>query len=298
MESQILHIKRDIIFRDLTLRYGLTCPPVRDCVGTRLQFYKRIGEPLLFKEMRWERTSWMAEQHVIILMQSKNPDWFFVLVDDAVSDIEYGFIPVIILHIDTMLSHQAALYFCNRTMCLIDSNGIGDLYSEEITALKKLTKHLRKRWGGVMAFDINLENTHYGGGNCVPATLVILLAIAAIGPRNAIRFLRSMSREQLSLAYARIYMQHENIFAPIAIPRMITDLPADMQNLVISRLASRDVVAEQFAMRLIHIDNRNHLITKHTYYVKWNHISAKVCARQLVAVMMHASKNLLPREQI
>lgn len=58
-------------------------------------------------------------------------------------------------------------------------------------------------------------------GNCVPAILVTLLAIAALGPRNGLRFLRSMSPERIALAYARVYLLRENLFAPIAIPRPV-----------------------------------------------------------------------------
>lgn len=224
-------------FRVLAMRYGLTCPKTREWGYHRLFFEKEFGAPTKWNLSFMDRPRvWIDNTPVVMYLHSDEPDWYEVLVDDVVHDMKCGFIPVLVHTIETRDCHQTALYFSNGTMYYIDPNGKEFVYPEEIIAMERLAKYLGKKWGGVMLdFNMNKRRILFSG-NCVPATLVILLAIAALGPHNGLRFLRSMSPERIALAYVRVYLLRENLFAPIAIPRPVRINCDDGENCVPSTL--------------------------------------------------------------
>ena len=136
-------------FRELSMRYGLTCPRTRGGNYHRLFFKKEIGAPTKWNLTFMERPrGWMDNTPVVMYLQSAKPDWYEVLVDDVVHDITRGFIPVLVSTIKTCDCHQTALYFSNGTMYYIDPNGKECVYPEEIMAMETLAKYWGKKWGG------------------------------------------------------------------------------------------------------------------------------------------------------
>lgn len=103
--------------------------------------------------------------------------------------------------------HVAALYFWNRTMYYVDPNGPDGPGAQELNLLRRTAEYLGVAWGGVPDMpNINFLDTA-GCGCCVPALAVMQIAVLALGPRGARRFLKTVSadRERLSLAYWRVH---------------------------------------------------------------------------------------------
>lgn len=212
----------------LAARFGMSYPTLRRGVCSSLQFDHGTptrATPRLVRLDRGAWSPWTAAWHVLLVCAPHSDYGYFALVDDGVVDESKagysGFVPVLTVHQGSRTPHRAALYFWGSAMYYADPNGDGNEQEpQELIMLRALASHLGKSWGGVLDACTNYSGI-LGGGNCVPAAIVIETVVAAMGPRAGLRFLRDVASERLALAIAKVHLCSDlsHIFAPLGVVR-------------------------------------------------------------------------------